>query len=67
MWSIAPGPGFLVEMDPKDELRITKLVQIRMNRLRQLRLEEDAKTGARGDFEGNYAELERVRAELPVT
>jgi hypothetical protein len=40
------------------------LVQIRMNRLRQLRLEEDAKTGARGDFEGNYAELERVRAEL---
>jgi hypothetical protein len=40
------------------------LVQIRMNRLRQLRLEEDAKTGARGYFEGNYAELERVRAEL---
>ncbi len=31
LWAIAPGPGFLVEMDPKDELRITKLVQIRMN------------------------------------
>jgi [pyruvate, water dikinase]-phosphate phosphotransferase / [pyruvate, water dikinase] kinase len=40
------------------------LVQIRMNRLRQLRLEENAKTVARGPFEGNYAELERVRAEL---
>jgi regulator of PEP synthase PpsR (kinase-PPPase family) len=40
------------------------LVQIRMSRLRQLRLEEDARTGARGHFEGNYAELERVRAEL---
>jgi hypothetical protein len=40
------------------------LVQIRMNRLRQLRLEDDSKTAARGHFEGNYAELERVRAEL---
>jgi [pyruvate, water dikinase]-phosphate phosphotransferase / [pyruvate, water dikinase] kinase len=40
------------------------LVQIRMNRLRQLRLEGDARPGLRGDFAGNYAELERVRAEL---
>jgi [pyruvate, water dikinase]-phosphate phosphotransferase / [pyruvate, water dikinase] kinase len=38
------------------------LVQIRMNRLRQLRLENDARTSA--VFEGDYAELERVRAEL---
>jgi regulator of PEP synthase PpsR (kinase-PPPase family) len=40
------------------------LVQIRMNRLRQLRLEQGPRAGARGHFEGNYAELERVRAEL---
>ena len=40
------------------------LVQIRMSRLRQLRLEGDARTGGRGQFEGDYAELERVRAEL---
>jgi regulator of PEP synthase PpsR (kinase-PPPase family) len=40
------------------------LVQIRMNRLRQLRLEEGPRTAVRGPFEGNYAELERVRAEL---
>ena len=40
------------------------LVQIRMTRLRQLRLEADQRSGARGDFAGNYAELERVRAEL---
>jgi [pyruvate, water dikinase]-phosphate phosphotransferase / [pyruvate, water dikinase] kinase len=38
------------------------LVQIRMNRLRQLRLEHDVRTSAA--FEGDYAELERVRAEL---
>ncbi len=31
LWSIAPGPGLLIEMDPKDELRITRMVQIRMN------------------------------------
>jgi hypothetical protein len=37
------------------------LVQIRMNRLRQLRLQNDARTG--GPVEGDYAELERVRAE----
>ena len=42
------------------------LVQIRMTRLRQLRLEADQRPGARGGFEGNYAELERVRAELPA-
>jgi [pyruvate, water dikinase]-phosphate phosphotransferase / [pyruvate, water dikinase] kinase len=38
------------------------LVQIRMNRLRQLRLESDTRAGA--PVEGDYAELERVRAEL---
>ena len=38
------------------------LVQIRMNRLRQLRLENERRTS--GLFEGDYAELERVRAEL---
>ena len=38
------------------------LVQIRMNRLRQLRLESDTRAG--GPVEGDYAELERVRAEL---
>jgi hypothetical protein len=31
LWSVAPGPGFLMEMDPKDDLRITRMVQIRMN------------------------------------
>lgn len=31
LWSVAPGPGLLVEMDPKDEMRITRMVQIRMN------------------------------------
>jgi len=31
LWAVAPGPGLLVEMDPKDELRITRMVQIRMN------------------------------------
>jgi [pyruvate, water dikinase]-phosphate phosphotransferase / [pyruvate, water dikinase] kinase len=40
------------------------LVQIRMNRLRQLQLEEAPRTSALGHVEGNYAELERVRAEL---
>jgi regulator of PEP synthase PpsR (kinase-PPPase family) len=40
------------------------LVQIRMTRLRQLRLEADQRWAARGGFEGNYAELEQVRAEL---
>ena len=40
------------------------LVQIRMNRLRQLRLELAAQPGSRPAFEGDYAELERVRAEL---
>jgi hypothetical protein len=38
------------------------LVQIRMNRLRQLHLENQRRTSAA--FEGDYAELERVRAEL---
>ncbi|HEX5079411.1 MAG TPA: kinase/pyrophosphorylase, partial [Geminicoccaceae bacterium] len=37
------------------------LVQIRMSRLRQLRAEQ-ARIGPR--FEGDYAELERVREEL---
>jgi regulator of PEP synthase PpsR (kinase-PPPase family) len=40
------------------------LVQIRMNRLRQLRLEPDSQPGGTPRFEGDYAELERVRAEL---
>jgi [pyruvate, water dikinase]-phosphate phosphotransferase / [pyruvate, water dikinase] kinase len=40
------------------------LVQIRMNRLRQLRLELAAQPGSGPAFEGDYAELERVRAEL---
>jgi hypothetical protein len=40
------------------------LVQIRMNRLRQLRLELEQQPGGRPAFEGDYAELERVRAEL---
>jgi [pyruvate, water dikinase]-phosphate phosphotransferase / [pyruvate, water dikinase] kinase len=38
------------------------LVQIRMNRLRQLRLEGEGSDHA--SFGGDYAELERVRAEL---
>jgi regulator of PEP synthase PpsR (kinase-PPPase family) len=40
------------------------LVQIRMNRLRQLQLENAPRTSALGHVEGNYAELEGVRAEL---
>lgn len=40
------------------------LVQIRRSRLRQLRLEEEERPVGRGSFEGDYAELERVRAEL---
>ncbi|HEX5795998.1 MAG TPA: pyruvate, water dikinase regulatory protein [Geminicoccaceae bacterium] len=40
------------------------LVQIRMNRLRQLRLELEAQPPGGPSFEGDYAELERVRAEL---
>ena len=31
LWAIAPGLGFLAEMDPKDDLRILRMVQIRMN------------------------------------
>lgn len=31
LWAVAPGFGFLAEMDPKDDLRITRMVQIRMN------------------------------------
>ena len=40
------------------------LVQIRINRLRQLRLELAEHQAGRPAFEGDYAELERVRAEL---
>lgn len=29
LWAVAPGFGMLVEMDPKDDLRITRMVQIR--------------------------------------
>ncbi|MGH6943576.1 MAG: pyruvate, water dikinase regulatory protein, partial [Geminicoccaceae bacterium] len=39
------------------------LVQIRMSRLRQLRLEE-GRLGTQAHVGGDYAELERVRAEL---
>jgi hypothetical protein len=35
-----------------------------MNRLRQLRLEFDGQPGGGLSFEADYAELERVRAEL---
>jgi hypothetical protein len=42
LWAIAPGPGFLVEMDPKDDLRITRLVQIRMNVPHGLDIHEDS-------------------------
>jgi streptogramin lyase len=31
LWAVAPGLGFLAEMDPKDDLRITRMLQIRMN------------------------------------
>jgi hypothetical protein len=31
LWAVAPGLGLLVEMDPKDDLRISRMVQIRMN------------------------------------
>jgi streptogramin lyase len=31
LWAVAPGLGFLAEMDPKDDLRISRMVQIRMN------------------------------------
>jgi [pyruvate, water dikinase]-phosphate phosphotransferase / [pyruvate, water dikinase] kinase len=41
-----------------------QLVQIRMNRLRQLGSEADPAPGARANFGGDYAELERVQAEV---
>ncbi len=31
LWAVAPGLGFLAEMDPKDDLRISRMLQIRMN------------------------------------
>ena len=31
LWAVAPGLGFLAEMDPKDDLRITRMLTIRMN------------------------------------
>ena len=31
LWAVAPVFGLLVEMDPKDDLRISRMVQIRMN------------------------------------
>ena len=31
LWAVAPGFGLLAEMDPKDDLRISRMVQIRMN------------------------------------
>jgi regulator of PEP synthase PpsR (kinase-PPPase family) len=40
------------------------LVQIRMNRLRQLRSEAERGVHAYASFGGDYAEIERVRAEL---
>lgn len=31
LWAVAPGFGFLAEMDPKDKLRIVNMLQIKMN------------------------------------
>ena len=31
LWAVAPGLGFLAEMDPKDDLRIVRMLQIRQN------------------------------------
>jgi streptogramin lyase len=31
LWAVAPGLGFLAEMDPKDDLRISRMLTIRMN------------------------------------
>jgi streptogramin lyase len=31
LWAVAPGLGFLAEMDPKDDLRISRMLQIRQN------------------------------------
>jgi streptogramin lyase len=31
LWAVAPALGFLAEMDPKDDLRISRMLQIRMN------------------------------------
>ena len=31
LWAVAPGLGFLAEMDPKDDLRISRMVPITMN------------------------------------
>jgi streptogramin lyase len=31
LWAVAPGLGFLAEMDPKDDLRISRMLPIRMN------------------------------------
>lgn len=31
LWAVAPGLGFLAEMDPKDGLRILRMLQIRQN------------------------------------
>jgi streptogramin lyase len=31
LWAVAPGLGFLAEMDPKDDLRIVSMLQIKMN------------------------------------
>jgi streptogramin lyase len=31
LWAVAPGLGFLAEMDPKDNLRILRMVTIRQN------------------------------------
>jgi streptogramin lyase len=31
LWAVAPGFGFLAEMDPKDDLRILRMVQVRQN------------------------------------
>jgi hypothetical protein len=31
LWAVAPGLGFLAEMDPKDDLRILRMLQIRQN------------------------------------
>ena len=42
VWAVAPGLGFLAEMDPKDDLRILRMVPIRQNVPHGLDFYEDA-------------------------
>ena len=38
LWAVAPGLGFLAEMDPKDDLRISRMLQIHHERAARARL-----------------------------